>query len=200
MSMHYQRTIIFSLSLLLVLVACGRTSTQPAVQPASQSGQIAVVHTATALVPSPTLAKKFVFDTQVAISIATELSLSPTPRPIVTFPPTPTLYPDVLSNSCEPFRGFIPRSCWFSERRNLGVHSGSKTVDQQQGRILVFNDGRAIYDTPSRIGSIKIYAVEYPIVDVYTNTTHILFNLETRQWLDPNGTPIPVTATPTATP
>ncbi|MBM7845979.1 hypothetical protein [Herpetosiphon giganteus] len=191
-----QRTIIFSLGLLLILAACGRTNTQPAVQPASQSGQGSVVNTATAIVPSPTLAKKFVFDTQVARSIATELALSPTSQPpILTFPPSPTLYPDVLSNSCEPFRGFIPRNCWLSERRNLGVHSGSKTVYPQQGRILVFNDGRAIYDTPQRIGSIKIHTVNYPIVDLYTNTTHLLFNLETRQWLDVDGTPLP-TATP----
>ncbi|MFD3164169.1 hypothetical protein [Herpetosiphon sp. NSE202] len=194
-----QRTINLSVGLLLILAACGRTNNQPAVQPASQSGQIAVVHTATALVPSPTLAKKFVFDTQVAISIATELSLSPTPRPIVTFPPTPTIYPDELSNSCELWRNFIPSNCWISERRNVAVQAGTQNIDPQQGRILVYNDGLAAYDTPQRIGSIKIHTVNYPIVDVYTNTTHLLFNLETRQWLDPLGTVLP-SLTPTATP
>ncbi len=59
-----QRTINLSVGLVLVLAACGRTSTQPAVQPASQRGQRAVVNTATAIVLTPTLAKKFVFDTQ----------------------------------------------------------------------------------------------------------------------------------------
>ncbi|XSG73506.1 hypothetical protein ACP8Y2_15090 [Herpetosiphon llansteffanensis] len=191
-----QRTINLSIGLLLVFAACGRTNTQPAVQPASQSGQIAVVHTATAIVPSPTLAKKFVFDTQVAMSIKTELALSPTPYVLdITFPSTSTILPDELSNSCELWRNFIPSNCWISERRNVAVQAGVQTLDPQQGRILVYNDGLAAYDTPERLGSIKIYAVEYPIVDVYTNTTHILFNLETRQWLAGDGTPLP-TATP----
>ncbi|KPL87049.1 hypothetical protein [Herpetosiphon geysericola] len=192
-----QRTINLSVGLLLILAACGRTSNQPAASPV-QRGQVVVVHTATAIVPSPTVAKKFVFDTQLAISIATELALSPTSQPpILTFPPSPTSPPvqsEKITGDCEPWRNFIPSNCWFSDRRKIIVQAGS-SFDRQQGRIQVLYAGRANYDTPERFGSIKIYAVDYPIVDLYTNTTHLLFNLETRQWLDVDGTPLP-TATP----
>ena len=196
------RIINLGLGLLLALAACGRSTNQSAIQSSSQSGRIQIVSTATANIPTSTLAKKFVFDTQVAINIATELALSPTSQPpILTFPPSPTSPPvqlEAITGDCEPWRNFIPSNCWFSERRKLIVQAGS-SFDRQQGRIQVLYDGRANYDTPYRIGTVKIYAVEYPIVDLYTNTTHLLFNLETRQWLNLDGMPIS-TATPTLTP
>ncbi len=59
------------------------------------------------------------------------------------------------------------------------------------------------YPTPAKVGSVDIDSVSWPLVIVRTQIqpyTYFTFNLDTRQWVTSNGTPIPTTPTATATP
>ncbi|MBM7846241.1 hypothetical protein [Herpetosiphon giganteus] len=107
------------------------------------------------------------------------------------------------------------KSCWvvndWQRQESYTVYTGVLWEDPMQGGItfsryggeLTYVEMRPVdVLAPQKQGILLIESATWPLVYLTTQTTptqHLIFNLETRQWLDPNGTPIPVTATPTST-
>jgi hypothetical protein len=103
------------------------------------------------------------------------------------------------------FGNFAIANCYRTKQvdRYTTVFSGGLIDIPLQGKILVFtktldlrHSHRIVYLTPQPVGSVALQTIDYPLATFeFTNGTGFIFNLETRQWLDMNGTPIP-TATP----
>ncbi|WP_110513531.1 hypothetical protein [Herpetosiphon llansteffanensis] len=140
-------------------------------------------------------------------TFATELALgySPTPEPL----------PQAgFKNQCPLSRFTRLGNCFNlhnpSATANYFLLAGADLEKNEHGFLLVQPMGSELtiaqqrveeYTTPSNLGGIMIESATWPLVYITTQTTptqQLIFNLETRQWLDPNGTPIPVTATPTS--
>jgi len=110
-----------------------------------------------------------------------------------------------------PNRTITVHDCWFMvdnlSRYELVLYT--KDADPSVSYILVETQTiqtqdvtTARYGTPRTIEPLYIHHTDGAQIyfATFANTTTVVlrFNLETRQWLDPNGTPIPVTATPTS--
>ena len=189
-------TLCFSIILLsTLLTACGvADTTQP--QATQESAQQGVTVT-------PTLMKKFIFDTQVAVDLATEQVQTAPPLPPATFPPSPTLGADRLGTDqdCGLLREFIPQNCWKSDSRRMGVQAGYRIEDDAQGAIQVITDQMVIYSTPQRVGAVELKSVNYPYAVVFTGTLEFTFNLDTRRWVTGgSGTILFVVGSTTLTP
>lgn len=105
-------------------------------------------------------------------------------------------------------------NCWvvndWQRQESYTVYTGILWEDPMQGGItfsrmggqLTYLEMRPIdVLAPQKQGILLIEAATWPLVSITTQTTptqHLIFNLETRQWLDPAGTSIPVIATPTS--
>ncbi|WP_110513530.1 hypothetical protein [Herpetosiphon llansteffanensis] len=105
-------------------------------------------------------------------------------------------------------------NCWgvndWQRQESYTVYTGVLWEDPMQGGItfsryggnLTYLEMRPVdVLAPQKQGVLLIESATWPLVYITTQTKptqHLIFNLETRQWLDPNGTPIPVTATPTS--
>ena len=179
------------MTLLLVTSGCGRNEQSPSVAPHVRgTGQQSVA--------TPTLREDFVWETEVAIAVATEQVATAPPLPPATFPPPPTFVPEAVNTDCGPLDDFIPRNCWQSEQRGIAIQAGLRVTNPHQGAVQFFAAWMKIYDTPAQVGAVKLRAVDYPYAYVFTGTLEYTFNLQTQQWWAINGTPIPTT--PTATP
>ncbi len=104
-------------------------------------------------------------------------------------------------------------NCWgvndWQRQESYTVYKGVLWEDPLQGGItfsrvggnLTYVEMRPIdVLAPQKQGILLIEAATWPLVSITTQTTptqSLIFNLETREWLDSNGTPIPMIATPT---
>ena len=168
--------------LILVTSGCGRNEQSPSVAPDVQGrGQQSVA--------TPTIREVFLFETEVAIAVATEQVQTAPPLPPATFPPPPTLVPEAVTTDCQPLDDFIPRNCWRSEQRGIGIQAGFRDSNPRQGAVQFFARGMEIHDTPTQVGLVKLRTVNYPYATVFTGTIEFTFNLETRQWVTANGSP-----------
>ncbi|MFD3165552.1 hypothetical protein [Herpetosiphon sp. NSE202] len=132
------------------------------------------------------------------------------------FSPTPKPLPaEGQAAECNHGTDTIRGNCWTvndrSKHVNYHIFAGALSANPNQGMIIVYAFGNLLtieelrrheYHTPQVQGILMVDSATWPLVYITTQTTptqHLIFNLETRQWLDPNGTPIPVSATPTST-
>lgn len=106
-------------------------------------------------------------------------------------------------------------NCWvvndWQRQESYTVYTGVLWEDPMQGGItfsrvggnLTYLEMRPVdVLAPQKQGVIMVESATWPLVYITTQTKptqHLIFNLETRQWLNPNGTPMPITATPTST-
>ena len=202
----------------LLLGGCGRVeSNQPV-----QSGQInandstATTQMQTALVVAGTEeAERYAYEQAWLNETATALV---DPRPTAgpsTFPtlepstPHPTLEYRLLTHEeCDPSGG-EPRgsafvtNCWHGLVGTQDLLVGARGVRAEVGTVRigflrVFEGFEFVdYHYPTEQGALTIVDVQLPnLVISVGGSFNVLFNLETRQWLDLNGTPI---ATPTTT-
>ena len=170
------------MALILVTSGCGRNEQSPSVATDVQgTGQQSVV--------TPTVREDFVWETEVAIAVATEQVQTAPPLPPATFPPAPTLVPEAVTTDCQPLDDFIPRNCWRSEQRGIAIQAGFRNSNPRQGAVQFFARGMEIHDTPTQVGLVKLRTVNYPYATVFTGTIEFTFNLETRQWVTANGSP-----------
>ncbi|GAA5526313.1 hypothetical protein [Herpetosiphon gulosus] len=177
---------------------------QMAVQQTQEMWDLATVE-AGGVLPTPSIIstlspRRSAFATKMA------LGYSPTPEPL----------PQAgLKTQCPLSRFTRLGNCWNlhnpTATANYFLLAGADLENNEHGFILVQPMGSELtiaqqrveeYTTPSNIGGIMIESATWPLVYITTQTTptqSLIFNLETRQWLDPNGTPMPMTATPTST-
>ncbi|WP_124033476.1 hypothetical protein [Herpetosiphon llansteffanensis] len=110
-----------------------------------------------------------------------------------------------------PDRTITVHDCWFM----VDTHSQyelvlyTKDADPSVSYILVetqtlqTQDVATRYSSPRTVEPLYIHHTDGAQIYFATIADHtsvvLRLNLETRQWLDPSGTPIPVTATPTST-
>ena len=201
----------------LLLVGCGRVeSNQPA-----QSGQVnaddatATVEMQTALVIAGTEeAERYAYDQAWLNETATALV---DPRPTAgpgTFPtleyvtPEPTWeYRLFTHEECDRSGGeysgpsFVT-NCWHGliKGTDMIVRAGGMHKTQKGGLGITEEGESNGYDYPTEQGALTIVDVQLPnLVISVGGSFNVLFNLETRQWLDLNGTPV-TTSTPIPTP
>ncbi len=171
---------------------------------------------------------KEAFDTAVARNLdamRTEIALTHAPTET---PGDPPLYPTVtpimgLINACAGTSSSGPQcvNAWrgIINGDSIEIRAGNEGIDgdESQGLLEVGVRGHPpedIYNTPQKVGSVRVVAVDgarvtLATIDLRTPValltpwatttpgTIFYFDLITRQWLDPNGTPIP---SPTLTP
>lgn len=208
---------------LILIVACGRNESPVILQlsPAVSATLVAATSVSGQAVQSlaATPRNKFEYETQVAIALATE-TLLPFPTAIpMTFPPSqPLNLPLGFQDDCynSGLRGFHPTNCWTGKLANgdyMDIYAGNSESDVNKGTLWVFwseptgslrEDKPQSYMLPIIPGPMVINQVNYPLVLIAIDQIQVTFNLETRQWVTANGTPIPTPTTtlllPTAAP
>jgi hypothetical protein len=102
---------------------------------------------------------------------------------------------------------FSTKNCWYDARNGvvMQVAAGAMKIDNL-GAISVYTHtpgGQTIpatlYFLPQTTNAVHIVAANYPIITVQNDAgTTFTFNLETRQWTTPSGTPLPATPTTTS--
>ncbi|WP_110515720.1 hypothetical protein [Herpetosiphon llansteffanensis] len=116
-----------------------------------------------------------------------------------------------LGDECESDNGdmtFETSNCWAAriDNETISIHiSAGRESPQAVGSIRLiiypivdrFQRKVVLYYAPQTTNVLSLTAVAYPLVDLQSdNGLPFRFNLETHQWLDGNGTPIPLTPTP----
>jgi hypothetical protein len=211
------------LALILVLASCGRNSAlQPAVS-GQNTPSTATIDTTETSVFQTMVAEGATADAEQSAYEQMEADQTATalvdPRPTAGPGTWPTLEPYTpqpqptrefrlfTQRECDPSGGeeggadFV-RNCWHGlvNGHDLFVEAGGTraVVGPARQGFLRITEGRdeVLYRYPTREGTLLITAVQLPhIVVSVGDTLTAMFNLETRQWLNPQGTPI-ATATP----
>lgn len=126
--------------------------------------------------------------------------------------PTPVVGPRPLEDCAPGIGGIFPTNCWIVRLDNeyLYLYGGylynvpaGDISDTSIGAIIVMNGTIGRYPTPQRLGPVHIVAVDGARVTLQTDNTQpipvtFVFDLRTRQWVDPTTTQTPV-ATATLT-
>jgi hypothetical protein len=125
------------------------------------------------------------------------LGYSPTPEPLL---------PEGLEPDCgydNPIYVYGNCSNINHDRLSYFMVAGGLSADPDQGMLnlglhgphLSLADLRPVdYHTPRKVGKIEVVSATWPYVYVRTTAeprTSFTFNLESRQWVDINGTPLP---------
>jgi hypothetical protein len=142
--------------------------------------------------------------TQDMIRYATQMAITPSPTPPVTYPPTGT-YVDFRTLSSGVQNGLNPQNGWFGlfNERPVNILAGSLVGDKDQGVIFIFMQlpERGYLDlikTPTRHGAVHVVSEQDDrLTLVSTDGTTYYFDLPARRFVAsmtgvvPSATPLP---------
>ncbi|GAA5526567.1 hypothetical protein Hgul01_00340 [Herpetosiphon gulosus] len=130
-------------------------------------------------------------------------------------PPTSVLPTGIIAGEdCESEDGdptFITANCWRTYLRDgliyINISAGRQYPDTPGSIELYvsrnnefFSHHRLFFTAPQITSQLSLTAVNYPLVDIQSESGfRFRFNIQTRQWLDTAGGPIPITLTATQT-
>jgi hypothetical protein len=142
--------------------------------------------------------------TQDAIMYATQMAITPSPTPPITYPPTGT-YVDFRTLSSGAQNGLDPQNGWFGlfNEQPVNIFAGALVGDKDQGAIFIFMElpKRGYLElilTPTKHGGVRVVSEQNNrLTLVSTDGTTYYFDLPARRFVAsltefvPSATPLP---------
>jgi hypothetical protein len=142
--------------------------------------------------------------TQDAIRYATQMAVTPSPIPPVTYPPTGTEV-DIRSLSTGITVGLDPQNAWFGliNDQPVSIYAGALAWDKDQGAIFMFmqfptRGYHELIQTPTKHGAVRVVSEQNNrLTLVSTDGTTYYFDVPARSFVAsltmvvPSATPLP---------